>query len=79
MRTGLFNFLTGLTLTVLIFVSCRPQISYELTAEEKKAISKEIETRVRNHMNAKTIGYQTQTGLRANVEGYVFGAEGKIL
>jgi len=79
MKTNVFTLLTGFFLIVLIFGSCRAKVSCELTDEEKKAVSKEIETRVRNHMNANILGYQTQVGLRANVEGYVFGAEGKIL
>lgn len=78
MKTNVFNFLTGLSLAILFFVSCRPQVSCELTEEEKKAISLEIETLVRNFMNAETLGYQSEIGIRANVEGYVMGGEGKI-
>lgn len=57
----------------------RPQVSGELTAEEKKAISREIEIVVRNFMDAKTLSYQTEIALRASTEGYVLGSDGKIL
>lgn len=78
MRTGLFKLVTGLSLAVLFFGSCRPKVSCELTAEERKAVSTEIETLVRNFMNANTLGYETEIGIRANTEGYVMGGDGKI-
>lgn len=78
MKTYLLALVTGLSLAVLIFVSCRPQVSCELTAVEKKAVSKEVETVVRNFLDAKTLGYQTEIGMRANTEGYVMGGDGKI-
>lgn len=78
MRTSVFHLATGLTLTIITFVSCRPQASCELTEEEKTAVSKEIETVVRNFMNASTVNYETHTGLRANIEGYVFAGDGKV-
>jgi hypothetical protein len=78
MKTGLLNFITGLSLAILVLTSCRSQFSIELTEEEKKAVSKEIETIVRNFMNASTLNYETHTGLRANKEGYVMGGDGII-
>lgn len=57
----------------------QPQVSGELTAEEKRAVSKEIETVVRNFMNAKTLSYKTEIDLRADTKGYVMGGDGKIL
>jgi hypothetical protein len=78
MKTRLLTLLTGLSLTILILVSCRPQVSCELTDEEKKAVAGEIETVVRNFLNASTLGYQSEIGLRADVEGYVMGGDGKI-
>lgn len=78
MKMNGFTLLTGLFLIVLIFGSCRPQVSCELTAVEKKAVSKEVETVVRNFLDAKTLGYQTEIGMRANTEGYVMGGDGKI-
>lgn len=78
MKTCLFSLVTGLSLTILILVSCRPQVSCELTTEERKAVSKEVETVVRNFLNANTLGYQTEIEMRANTEGYVMGGEGKI-
>lgn len=78
MKTRLFNLLTGLSLAVLIFVSCKPQASCELTENEKTTISKEIETIVRNFLDANTLGYQTEIGIRANAEGYVMGGDGKV-
>jgi hypothetical protein len=56
----------------------RPQVSGELTAEEKKAVSREIEIVVRNFLDAKTLSYQTEMKLRANSEGTVIGGDGKI-
>lgn len=79
MKTLLYRLATGLALTALIFVSCRPQASSELTAEEKEAVSREVENVVRNFLDAKTLDFQTHTGLRANVDGYVMGGDGKIL
>jgi hypothetical protein len=49
-----------------------------LTTEEKKAVSKEVETVVRNFLNAETLSYETHTNLRANQPGYVMGGEGQI-
>jgi hypothetical protein len=55
------------------------KVSAELTAEEKKAISKEIELVVRNFMDEKTLSYETYIELRANKEGYVMSGEGEII
>lgn len=79
MKTLLFRLVTGLSLTILIFVSCRPQVSCKLTAEEKDAVSKEVETVVRNFLDAKSLSYETHTGLRVDQSGYIVGGEGKIL
>lgn len=78
MKANAFTLLTGLFLIVLIFESCQPQGSCEPTNEEKKAVSKEVEAVVRNFLNANTLGYQTEIGIRANTEGYIMGGEGKI-
>jgi hypothetical protein len=78
MKTGLLNFITGLSLVTLVLTSCRPEVSCELTEEEKQAVSKEIEAIVRNFMDANSLTYETHTGLRANKEGYVMGGEGII-
>jgi hypothetical protein len=78
MKTLFFRSLTALSLFVLIFVSCQPRSACKLTAEEKKAVSKEVETVVRNFLNAETLSYETHTDLRANQPGYVMGGEGQI-
>ena len=78
MKTISFRSLTGLSLFVLILVSCQTQDSCELTAEEKKVVSNEVETVVRNFLNAETLSYETHTGMRANQPGYVMGGEGQI-
>lgn len=78
MKTQIFRLLTGLSLFVLIIVSCQPKDSCKLTTEEKKAVSKEVETVVRNFLNAETISYETHTSLRANQPGYVMGDKGQI-
>ncbi|HCY43631.1 MAG TPA: hypothetical protein DHV48_20240 [Prolixibacteraceae bacterium] len=75
MKTLFFRLMTGLFLFVLIFVSCQPKF----TAEEKKSVSDEIETVVRNFLNAETLNYETHTGLRANQPGYVMGGDGHIM
>jgi len=77
MKTTLFILLTGLSLIVLI--SCQNRIHEDLSAVEKKAISGEIETIVRNFLNADSLSYRTEVELRANVDGYVAGGDGKIL
>lgn len=78
MKANVFTLLAGLFLIVVIFESCQPQGSCEPTNEEKKAVSKEVEAVVRNFLNANTLGYQTEIGIRANVEGYVMGGDGKV-
>jgi hypothetical protein len=78
MQTKLFLLLMLSGCILSCVNSKKHQVSCELTAEEKKAVSKEIETVVRNFMDAKTLSYETHTGLRANTEGYVMGGEGKI-
>lgn len=62
-----------------ISTSCNNQSTCELTEDQKKLISNEIETAVKNFFNPNTLNYETHTGLRANEEGYVMGADGKIL
>jgi hypothetical protein len=79
MKTLFFRLLTGLSLFVLIFVSCQPKGVYKLTAEEEKAVSKDVETIVRNFLNAETLSYENHTGLRANQPGYVMGGDGQII
>lgn len=66
-------------LLTVISTSCNKQNSCDLTEDQKKMISNEIETIVKNFFNPNTMSYETHTGLRANKEGYVMGADGKIL
>jgi hypothetical protein len=63
----------------IISPSCNTQNTCEPTDDQKKLISTEIETIVKNFFNPKTLTYETHTGLRANKDGYVMGGEGKIL
>lgn len=49
----------------------------ELTEDQKRSISKEIEKITRNFLN--DISYETEVGIRADVEGYVMGGDGKIM
>jgi hypothetical protein len=62
-----------------ILTSCNTQNTCELNDDQKKLISTEIETIVKNFFNPGTLSYETHTGLRANKEGYVMGGEGKII
>lgn len=62
-----------------MLTACHPINTCELSAPEKVAIENEIETIVRNFMNAETLSFETHTGLRANQPGYIFGGEGKII
>jgi hypothetical protein len=78
MKTALFNLLTGLSVSLLSFVSCQPTDSCNLTEEEKMAVSKDVEAEVRNFLNAATLSYETHTGLRANQPGYIMGGDGQI-
>jgi hypothetical protein len=68
-----------LILLSVISTSCNNQNACEPTDDQKKMISSEIETIVKNFFNPATLTYETHTGLRANKEGYVMGGEGKIL
>lgn len=63
----------------IISTSCNTLTTSELTDDQKKMISSEIENIVKNFFNPNTLNYETHTGLRANKEGYVMGGEGKIL
>ncbi len=63
----------------IILTSCNNQSVCDLTDAQKKLISSEIETIVKDFFNPNTLSYETHTGLRANQEGYVMGGEGKIL
>lgn len=49
-----------------------------MSDQEKAVIEKEIEYVVRNFLNAETLSYETHTGLRANLPGYIMGGEGEI-
>lgn len=49
----------------------------ELTEHQKRSISKEIETITRNFLN--DVSYETEVSIRADVEGYVMGGDGKIM
>jgi hypothetical protein len=42
----------------------------ELAEDQKKSVSKEVETVVRNFL--KVISYKSEVAIRANVDGYVF-------
>ena len=66
-------------LLAIISTSCNSQNACDLTDDQKKLISNEIETIVKDFFNPKTLNYETHTGLRANKEGYVMGGDGKIL
>lgn len=68
-----------LTACIFLFLSCQTKTSCKLTESEKTAIEQEINTIVRNFMNAETLSYETHTGLRANHPGYLMGGEGKII
>ena len=59
-------------------MACQPKTNCELSETEKAAIEQEIETIVRNFLNAETLSFETHSGLRANQPGYLFSGEGKI-
>lgn len=63
---------------VFMLLACQPKTTCELSETEKIAVEQEVETIVRNFLNAETINFETHTGLRANQPGYIFGGEGKI-
>jgi len=69
----------GFILLAIISSSCNSLNICDLTEDQKKLISNEIETIVKNFFNPNTLTYETHTGLRANTEGYVMGGDGKIL
>jgi len=49
----------------------------ELTEDQKRSISKEIETIVRTFLAG--ISYGSEVAIRANVDGYVMAGDGKIM
>ncbi|MGZ3939226.1 MAG: nuclear transport factor 2 family protein [Flavisolibacter sp.] len=49
----------------------------ELMEDQKRSISKEIETVVRNFL--RDITYESEVAIRANVDGYVMAGDGKIM
>ena len=71
---------TTLTVSIFVFVllACQPKNICELSETEKAAIEQEVETIVRNFLNAETLSFETHSGLRANQPGYLFSGEGKI-
>lgn len=58
---------------------CKPTETDVLTEEEKVKITNEIESIVENFLDPNTMTYESHIGLRANVDGYVMGGDGKIL
>jgi hypothetical protein len=50
-----------------------------LTDQKAHEIKKEIETIVINFLNPDTLSFETHTALRANVDGFVQGSDGKIM
>jgi len=51
----------------------------ELTDSEKKRIEEEIKTVIYNFINPNTLNLESHIALRADVDGYVMGSDGKIL
>lgn len=49
----------------------------ELNEDQKKSIAKEIESIVRNFL--ADITYESEIGIRADVDGYVMGGDGTIM
>jgi hypothetical protein len=54
-------------------------VQNELTETEKLKITDEISTIAYNFLNADSLNLESHISLRANVEGYVMGSDGKIL
>ena len=50
-----------------------------LTDQKVDEIKKEIESIVTDFLNPDTLSFETHTALRANVDGFVQGSDGKIL
>jgi hypothetical protein len=51
----------------------------EITDSEKRIITDEIRTVVNNFLNPNTLNLESHIALRADVDGYVMGSDGKIL
>ena len=71
--------ISAFILLTIISTTCNNQTACDLTDNQKKLISNEIETIVKNFFNPATLSYETHTALRADKEGYIMGGEGKIL
>jgi hypothetical protein len=50
-----------------------------INEQKVNQIKKEIETIVTDFLNPDTLSFETHTALRANVDGFVQGSDGKIL
>lgn len=61
------------------FMSCTKQIQCEATDAEKKEITAEIETVVKNLWNVEKVSYETNDQLRRGVDGFVMGSDAKIV
>jgi|GEM_PF-2008028 hypothetical protein len=68
-----------LSLPIWMFTACKPaQDACSVTEAQRKQITSEIETTVRNGLNASTLNYETHTGFRANEPGYIMAGDGKV-
>ncbi|MGE5521345.1 MAG: nuclear transport factor 2 family protein [Candidatus Dadabacteria bacterium] len=65
--------------TKTIFPTPERVKSSELTEYQKQSIKNEVETIVRNYLDAETLSFETEAAIRANVDGYVMAGDGKIM
>lgn len=52
--------------------------SSELSENQKSQVKKEVDEAVMKFLDAKTLSFETHTGLRADKAGFLFAGDGKI-
>ena len=67
-------------LCILLFItSCDVNFNSTLNEQKKKEIRKEIDSIMTHFFNPNSLDYEQHIALRANTEGYLFAADGKII
>ena len=62
-----------------LLISCESSTSEELSQETIDKVTNEVESVVKNFMNANTLNASTHIGIRSDAEGYIFAGDGDIV
>jgi len=71
--------LLAIVVALGLLISCESSTSEELAQEIVDKVTNEVESVVRNFMDANTLTASTHIGLRADTEGYVYAGDGDIV